>query len=352
MSLDGNMSVVQFKDINLNDIFFDSLKDAYNGFAEWFERKSDQYAYIMANRSGIQAFLYLKVEHGPVVDISPPLNTAVCLKVGTFKINAHGTKLGERFIKKVFDHAIVNNISHIYVTVFHEHEPLIGLLERYGFCKYGKKISRSGEEVVLVKDFNQQSDSPIWNYPVVNRIRTNCWLMSIYPQWHTRLFPDSILRTESSNIIQDISHTNSIHKVYIGWMNGMEHIKKGDSLLIYRAVGKAGRPWFESVISSLCVALENRGVGEFSSLADFKSYVAPYSVFSEGELENIYNTRKRGRVIAMSYNIALPKRLNMKTLVEKVGLNREDYWGFRPISSDEFEIIFQLSRMPSCAIIK
>lgn len=48
----------------------------------------------------IDGFLFLKVEDGLVGDVTPPLAPMTRIKVGTFKINAHGTKLGERFVKK------------------------------------------------------------------------------------------------------------------------------------------------------------------------------------------------------------------------------------------------------------
>jgi len=63
-----------------------------------------------------------------VNDIIPSLRSLKRIKVGTFKIDARGTKMGERFVKKIFDHAIHENAQEIYVTIFPEHVPLIVLL--------------------------------------------------------------------------------------------------------------------------------------------------------------------------------------------------------------------------------
>lgn len=91
----------KFEEINLADQFFDSLKSDYKEFEEWFARKSDDFAYIHEKEDGaINGFLYLKIENEAVTDIDPALPPAKRVKVGTFKIDAHGTKLGERFIKK------------------------------------------------------------------------------------------------------------------------------------------------------------------------------------------------------------------------------------------------------------
>lgn len=67
------------------------------------------------------------------------------------KINAHGTKLGERFLKKIFDYVVASNAEDVYVTVFAKHEGLLKLFERYGFEIYGEKNSGNGRELVLYK---------------------------------------------------------------------------------------------------------------------------------------------------------------------------------------------------------
>ncbi len=52
-----------FGNINLSDSFFDSFRNDYPGFEEWFHRKSDEVAYVCQSDNGkILAFLYLKIE--------------------------------------------------------------------------------------------------------------------------------------------------------------------------------------------------------------------------------------------------------------------------------------------------
>jgi DNA-binding phage protein len=76
---------------------------------------------MYGDNQDIQAFLYLKEENEEISDVSPVLPNDRYLKIGTFKINAHGTKLGERLIKKAFDYALDKKIKKIYLTVFPEH---------------------------------------------------------------------------------------------------------------------------------------------------------------------------------------------------------------------------------------
>lgn len=88
------MKLVKFKEVNLDDPFFDSLKADYKGFEEWFGRKSDNDAYIQKKNDGsLQAFLYLKIEDEAITDVIPNFPEAKRLKVGTFKIDLNSATL-------------------------------------------------------------------------------------------------------------------------------------------------------------------------------------------------------------------------------------------------------------------
>ena len=107
-----------FRDIDLNDRFFNSLKADYDGFDTWFISKSGSKAYVSYNDSGeMDGFLYLKVEDEAITDTVPAFERKARAKLGTFKIDAHGTKLGERFVRLVFQFAMNNNLKEIYVTM-------------------------------------------------------------------------------------------------------------------------------------------------------------------------------------------------------------------------------------------
>lgn len=311
------ITVRKFSEIDLNDSFFDSLKASYAEFSDWFNRKSQDVAYVSygADRK-LLAFLYLKEENGPVIDIYPPLNTK-CLKVGTFKILAHGTKLGERFVKIIVDATLSLGLRVAYVTVFKEHEGLIRILETYGFKKYGIKKTHNGEENVYIKDMQYISGDDTLDYPVVSSRGRQKWLMSIYAEYHTSLFPDSKLNTEKHLSIQDVSHTNSIHKVYVGGYRDFPNVHVGDCMVIYRCVERdIQKPaWFGSVATSLCVVDEITPAQRFQSAHHFVDYCKRYSVFDDSTLHRLY--AKYGiYAVKMSYNLAFPKRPTLGTMVE------------------------------------
>ncbi|WP_301065022.1 hypothetical protein, partial [uncultured Helicobacter sp.] len=148
----ANIQYESFSKVNLQDTFFDSLRQDYQGFDNWYNKKASQgeKAYILYEKNELVCFLYLK-EENPVdnTGITPPLDLAKSwIKVGTFKVVPHKTKLGERLIKRMFDFAISRNIFNLYLTAFSKHKALISLLEQYGFKQWGNK----GDELVLIKN--------------------------------------------------------------------------------------------------------------------------------------------------------------------------------------------------------
>ena len=96
-----------FGAINLQDSFFDSFRQDYNGFDRWFNRKADEIAYVTHSREYILSFLYVKVEDKTenYMNITPVLPPKKRLKIGSFKVVSNGVRLGERFLKIIFDNA-------------------------------------------------------------------------------------------------------------------------------------------------------------------------------------------------------------------------------------------------------
>ena len=341
----------KFKNIDLGDSFFDSLKADYAEFSKWFEKKSENEALIHFDKDGrLNGFLYLKIEDDEL-DIDPPKAKALRLKVGTMKIDAHGTRLGERFIKKIFDSALSHNVDEIYVTVFDKHEALIDLFTKYNFIKIGLKHSDNGSENVLSR--KMKGEQVISKYPFIEYDNNNIYFLSIYPEYHSRLFPDSILKTENSSIVKDISHTNSIHKIYIAGMRGMEKLKSGDILIIYRTAEKGVSARYSAVFSSICVIEELKYLDEFHTYEEFFEYCKKYSIFKEDELKTIYKEKKYKYVIKMTYNVALTKRIVRAKLIE-MGIMSDDrsfYNGFGRLDFRQLINVFRESSSNESIII-
>lgn len=353
-----NLKYIPFNQVNFSDVFFDSLKSDYaHGFIQWFHSKcnSNDYAYVLYDENdSIDGFLYLKTETGIVDDVTPIIPNGIHLKVGTFKFNPKGTLRGQRFLKKIFDHALNNNVDNIYVTAFEKHDYLIRLFKIYGFIDEGVKESENGIERVLIKEMNRDAltGDILSDYPFINnRGNESKFLLSIYPTFHTRLFPDSKLITESPDVISDVSYANSIRKVYICGMSDAESMKPNDIILIYRTSDNQGPAYYRSVATSLCVVEKVRNIHSFVTEKEFLDYCARYSVFTESELKNFYKTKKYPYIISFTYNLALPKRLNRAKLISDVGLNPQAYWGIMKLTNEQFNSVVKLGGVNESIII-
>ena len=259
--------------------------------------------------------------------------------------------LTERGSAKIFDHAVHEGSKEIYVTVFEKHAGLISLLARYGFKQTATKTTPNGTELVLTREMSWRGNDLDQNYPLVRIAGSRQFLLSLYPKWHTRLLPDSILKTEDSDVIQDVSHANSIHKVYLSGMKNLDQLKRGDSLVIYRTTDEQGAAYYRSVATSICVVEEVLDISAFSNVDDFLKYCAPYSVFTEIELRGFYKTKKFPTIIRFTYNIALKKRPNRKALIEELGMEVDQYWGFFELNQTQFKAIANKGEVDESLII-
>lgn len=338
----NDIKYLHFREIDLSDPFFDSLKADYEEFEGWFARKASagEKAYVQYEGGKIQAFLYMKDESDTKLDdIVPPRAACKRLKVGTFKIDAHSTKLGERFVKKILDRAIVDDYDEVYVTIYPKHDRLINLLEKYGF----KKEAEKNKEGVYFKNMRGLTGDMLKDYPLISTHDRRKFLLAIYPRFHTKLFPDSILRNENSQryeLIKDVSYTNSIHKIYLCFMPDTASLKPGDLIAIYRTNDNLGPAKYRSVITSICQIEEVRTKASFNTMDEYLKYTNKYSIFDEKDLISWYR-QKNVIVIKMTYNIALSKRVTRGYLLDEVGIPADYYWGFFQLTDEQFNAILK-----------
>ena len=333
-----------FAEIDLQDPFFQSLRDDYVGFDEWFRKKYDQDAFVQYDDNHeIIGFLYLKVEENLVDDIVPIIQAKKILKVGTFKIEAHGTKMGEQFIKIISDYAVSEQVDVCYVTIFEKHASLINLVQQFGFDYYGTKGNGAKKENVYLKQMRMTGDINK-DFPLVNSRGVKKYLLCIYPNYHSIMFPDSILTTENKEIIKDVSYTNSIHKIYVCTMRQVENLKYGDIVVVYRTAEDGRYAEYSSVATSVCVVEEVKKQDEFSGFDKFYEYACKYSVFDREDLHKWYN--KGGcKTIKMTYNGAFKKRIVRHDLANSIGLDRNEYWGCMELTDEQFQKIVTIGEV-------
>ena len=340
--------------INLKDPFFDSFKEDYKEFESWFNKKSDAESYVCITDGSVKAFLYIKVENREenYSDITPPFAPKKRLKIGTFKVVSTGYKLGERFLKIIFDNAISNQVDEIYVTIFdkrEEQQRLVLLLQDWGFQYWGTKETSNGTENVYVRDFAKRVlENPRESFPYLNR-NARVFLNPIWQKYHTDLFPDSYLNNESPhNYVENEPHRNALKKVYISRSHFSDLIS-GDVILFYRTGG-----YHESVISTIGV-VENV-IKDIKNENDFIRLCRKRSVFDDKELKKWWNYNpynlpdhkiRRPFIVNFLYIDSFPKpKVNMKRLIE-IGVIpsvNDAPRGFVQIENSKFENFLKEAR--------
>jgi hypothetical protein len=334
-----------FGNINLKDSFFDSFREDYQGFDNWFNKKSEEISYICSYNGEVNAFLFIKKEDETenYSDITPKLPPKKRLKIGTFKVTANGFKLGERFLKIIFDNAFKQKVEEIYVTIFDkrpEQERLISLLEDWGFSYFGQKSTKNGTERVYIKPYVSGEEInlelPKLTYPFISR-ESDVYIVPIYQAYHTELFPDSCLNTESPlAFIENKPHRNALSKIYIS-RSYKRNLKSGDRIVFYRT-GNPGNAIHTGVATT--VGIVESVITEIKDESTFLTLCRKRSVFSDEELKKHwnYNPRSRPFIVNFLYTFSYPKRANLKWLNQNgVIPNILDMpRGFRKITSEDF----------------
>lgn len=346
-----------FGEVNLGDHFFDSFREDYQypPFDGWFKKKSDEISYVCFQNEILSAFLFLKIESEDenYSDISPSLIKKKRLKIGTFKVTSNGYKIGERFLKIIFDNAFAQKVNEIYVTIFdkrEEQQRLISLLEEWGFKFHGTKTTKNGIEKVFVKEFDREIsvniETPKLSYPFLSK-ESDVFIVPIYPAYHTELFPDSILKTESpKNFVENYPHRNALSKVYIS-RSYERNLKSGDLIVFYRTGGiYEGVATTVGVVESVITDIKDEG--------HFLSLCRKRSVFTDKELKEHWNYNpfnkpvhlvNRPFIVNFIYAFSYPHRPNLKWLNDnKVIPDIKDMpRGFRKISREDFNNIVKYS---------
>ena len=342
-----SVTLSEFGDVDLNSSFFDTLREDYEGIAfdNWFKKKArnKEKAYIFKNESGLlQGFLYLKDEYEDEPDylkVTPPLAPKRRMKVGTFKIEQTGFRLGERFLKIIFDNARSRKVNEIYVTLFENKREGVKrlklLMEEWGFRKHGYKPNG---ELVLVKtmetyDFNE---NPKYNYPLL-KPAPDCYFLPIYSQYHTDLFPDMILKNEDMHLYEDKkAHRYALEKIYLSGSYDA-HANPGDLFVIYR-IADQGYKKYSSVVTGIAII---ESIIKTETADECVSICKNRSVFTEEEIREMHKTRpiviKLLDYMPFATKVTLDQ-LRANGIVAKNAGPRP----FNQISKEQFEIIYRL----------
>lgn len=295
----------KFKDINLNDQFFDSLKNDYPDFATiWFPKcvAEDRDVFVYEDEQGIGLFAALKQEDEEIDIVNQILPKKPRIKISTFKIadRLKGQRLGEGAIAYVLWTWQQSEYSEIYLTSYDSHRDLIDLFEKFGFEKVGQ--NKNGEWVLIKNNYNINISNPYKSFPYISETNRIISYLPIEEEFHDTLFPYSDLANTEQNRLS-IASANGITKMYISKDFNL-NFHKNDILLIYRKSLLTPKS-FHSCITSYCVVDEvktfiNNG-NRIKSLDEYLDYVGNKSYYDKDTLVNQYKTYRNLVVIKMLY---------------------------------------------------
>lgn len=304
---------VPFKDIDITDSFFDSLKNDYPGFTNWFNKKqtSNAQANVFSINNKIAAFLYLKANENEEILLNNGILPAESrIKIGTLKIDdtIGGKRLGEGAIGIALWSWLESTNQQIYVTVFAEHKSLIELFQKFGFSIAGTKKDTS--EYVMIKDKNNLDFStPYTSFPYINSKFQYGGILIVKDYYHDKLFPYSQLQNVHFNneILTDVSG-NGITKMYVSAAYSGNYYE-GEPVLIYRKITDSiGNPGFRSVVTSIATivkiyTIKTDGIQRID-LAEVRKILGNKSVLTENELDQLMKKREV-RIYQLVYNYYL-----------------------------------------------
>lgn len=309
----GKFRFKKFRELDLDDSFFDSLKEDYpgsehsTGFVDWFGRKTEagSTALVFDDDRGLGAFVYLKEEVEPIELRGRTLPAQRRLKIGTLLLaeRYRGQRLGEGAVGLALWKWQQTTAEEVYVTVFEKHESLVGLFKRFGFLMVGMNLN--GESVYARSRREVDYSDPYKSFPFINPDFGKAGYLIVDDVYHDTLFPYSEL---SGTLQQSIGAAveNGLCKTYIGAQRS-PHYRPGEPILVYRRHTQkdGGRPRYKSCITSYCIVNEVVRVktdGQHQmSYQELKARIGNKTVFDEQEIKKRYDTDRNMVAVEVLY---------------------------------------------------
>lgn len=145
----------QLKDLDINDRFFDSLKNEYKDFIIWFNNHLDRKAYITFQDNKIASILILKIEDKSenYKDFNKEFKPSKRLKICTLKVDVKFKNIGTKYLELAYNEALKNDVNEIYITLYTNHKDLINLLEKNNYIYYCDKYNNEKVYINKIKKF-------------------------------------------------------------------------------------------------------------------------------------------------------------------------------------------------------
>ena len=349
----------KLSELDINDSFFDSLKEDYPEFEEWYNKKAKEgkQAFTYIDDDAIGAFVMLKrgeCEEIPLDNKTLPKCSR--LKISTLKLSnrVEGVRLGEGAIGIALWNWLESNDEEIYVTVFDKHRKLIEMLQKFGFELAGYNSRREG---VYIRSKNKIIFStPYTSFPFINKETRAFAMLPIEAEWHDKIFPYSELKNTKQDT-EEFAAANGMTKTYICFPYSTPAYSPGMPIMIYRKSRDEYNRSFKSVVTSYGTIVRSELIKKnWSYLKSFEEYVqivGNKSVFSSSEIKTFYKTKKNLCVVELVYNHAFGEgcNVNHRTL-NNYGIWKTNHPYQAVYSMEDFRAILSLAKQDANKLIK
>ena len=343
--------------LDINDSFFDSLKEDYPEFEEWYNRKANEgkqaFAYIDDN--GIGAFVMLK--NGECEEIhldNQILPKCSRLKISTLKLSdrVEGNRLGEGAIGIALWNWLESDDDEIYVTVFDKHRKLIEMLQKFGFELAGYNSRNEGIYLRSKNAINFMT--PYTSFPFINKETRAFAMLPIEAEWHDKIFPYSELKNTKQDT-EEFAAANGMTKTYIGFSYSIPAYSPGMPIMIYRISEE--QKTFKSVVTSYGTIVRFEIIKQnwdyIKSFDEYVKLVGNKSVFTYNKIKEFYEKQKNVFVLELVYNHAFGEGCN----VNHYTLNNYGIWkNIHPYQAvytmNDFRAILSLAKQDENKLIK
>src|SRR5690554_375875 len=294
----ADVSLPHIQQVPLHDLtpllagdFFNSLRDGYDGFDDWFRSKARQqrqaWVYWEKPQEHLGAICIFDRQRDEVITDDGQVAVGDALKLCTFKVGemSRGKKVGELFLKMAFRFATANQLETIFIHADPgPHHYLINLLEEFGFCSVGTyngdtmyvkshpvESPIDQESIALPPlEFHRRYYPHFKTDSVVDK-----FIVPIRPEFHDVLFPDwkpAKMQQGSlfSGFLPDNSAGNVIKLAYLCHAP-TKKIAAGDVVLFYRSHD-------EKAITSVGVVEEYQTLQDVNAIARLVSRRTVYDM--------------------------------------------------------------------------
>ena len=302
-----HVAEVEAHEINHKDRFFDSLRDGYPEFDDWWREKcvkQHRACWVVYDDEHLAGLIVRKDEAAHDTDAVNPAEKI--LKICTFKVapEKRGVKLGELLLKQVLWYAQTNGYDLAYLTTYESQVSLMDLLEYYGFENAGENANgeyiyerRFSAEALVPEDHKSPFDLARENYPrFLISENTRGFGIPIQEKYHDTLYPD-LWQPRQPDLFSGASRAdmitrpgNTIRKVYL--CQAQSNLgQPGSILFFYKGVSK----------DPPSQAITTLGILESMTLARSKKELMQFtggrSVYSEEQLDDWARKTDGGRPV-------------------------------------------------------